>query len=395
MATFDVTRFANVDALKRMHPDCLLALLRPHEAYLRRRGLALSAGGGEVDCDLLAAILLAPDDAMPLDLVDALYCIDEMSTPDGMDRLLDEAAATGVQLRLAETPSPTDIAAQVWLADRRLFEQTHARLSVRRRRSFQSFQSRELARPMADPSRELLTSLEAELNDWFGKKKRGRGSRVIPFTRDDQTWFLVRHGEPFRREGRLEESGTSSCVYYRPEKHDVVIYDPLTGELKINAGSPGERDLYRAKFGLHLFGSDSHFPGTAKYTLDPLKRDGAAALVCTDIEGMEWVRLTEMRYLWRGTPSEIEIRQSDDLFVAMAGHQRGIHPRANIIGARFSVKFTNAKTPRAVSIRPSNIADYTRDSDAGLVEQWLSNRGFILAQQADADEGAEPVLVGT
>jgi hypothetical protein len=39
-----------------------------------------------------------------------------------------------------------------------------------------------------------------------------------------------------------------------------------------------------------------------------------------------------------------------------------------------------------VTIRPSNIAQYTRDDDAELVEQWLRRRGFILVG-ADTGRG--------
>jgi len=50
------------------------------------------------------------------------------------------------------------------------------------------------------------------------------------------------------------------------------------------------------------------------------------------------------------------------------------------------VKFTDSKTARTVTIRPSNIAQYTRDSDAAVVEDWLTKRGFILAEQEDDEE---------
>jgi hypothetical protein len=60
--------------------------------------------------------------------------------------------------------------------------------------------------------------------------------------------------------------------------------------------------------------------------------------------------------------------------------------KARIIRASFQVKFTDSKTARTVTIRPSNIAQYTRDSDAAVVEDWLTKRGFILAEQEDDDE---------
>jgi len=44
-------------------------------------------------------------------------------------------------------------------------------------------------------------------------------------------WFLVRHGEPFTRESIVKD-GESSSVYYRPEKYDVLVYNPETGEIR-------------------------------------------------------------------------------------------------------------------------------------------------------------------
>jgi hypothetical protein len=142
----------------------------------------------------------------------------------------------------------------------------------------------------------------------------------------------------------------------------------------------------RSEFGLHLFGSADHFPGTAKYTLDPLRAEGEAALACTDIEDMQWVKLIEVRYFWGGPVGETEIRRADDLFAVL--HRRGaeIPTGCRLVQATFRVKFADAKIPRSVSIRPSNIAKYTRDDDGTLVEQWLSRRGFIVAEQAAADE---------
>ena len=56
---------------------------------------------------------------------------------------------------------------------------------------------------------------------------------------------------------------------------------------------------------------------------------------------------------------------------------------------RFQVKFADWKRPRSVTIRPSNIAHYTRDDDAELIEQWLRRRGFILTaeQREEAAHG--------
>ena len=64
LATYNIKRFADPDALKRMQQPYLIALLRPFDVYFARRGLSLPAGdGAEVDHESLAGILLTPDDA--------------------------------------------------------------------------------------------------------------------------------------------------------------------------------------------------------------------------------------------------------------------------------------------------------------------------------------------
>jgi hypothetical protein len=238
-----------------------------------------------------------------------------------------------------------------------------------------------------------LAALESDLDTWFESKKRGCGCRIFVYPREQEIWFLVRHGQPFKREGSLK-GGESTSVYYRPEKHDVLIYNQALSEMRMNAKSKGEKELYREKFGLHLFGFENYFPGTAKYTLTPLGEDSEAALVCNDIEGMEWVKLTEIRYYWGGTQHEIEIRRADDLLAALRQRGREITHGQRIVKAGFLVKFKDSKTPRSVAIRPDNIAEYTRDDDGALVEQWLAKRGFIRSEQLEEDEELETALAG-
>lgn len=67
-------------------------------------------------------------------------------------------------------------------------------------------------------------------------------------------------------------------------------------------------------------------------------------------------------------------------------------PDGRLIKGVFSVKFVGVKKPRTVTIRPSNIATYERDSDSELVEIWLRRRGFILAGVDETDEPPPAIL---
>ena len=386
MATYNLRRFAQPAVLKAIAPQRLHEFLGPHRSYLEGRGLSLPSPNAPngLDHERLVEVLMSPDTDTPKDLVDALFFVNEMSTDEGMDLLLEEAEKNGLSLDGKPDPTVADVAVHVFLQDRQLLERKHAEQYLTRPRSFEYFQSE--VRPVPafkQPSRGTLNVLEHDLDDWFEKKKRGRGSRVFAYPKGDSIWFLVRHGDPFRREGSLDEGQTSS-VFYRPEKHDVLVYEPALGELRMNACNKGEKETYRREFGRHVFGDEDFFPGTGKYTLEPLRRDGAASVVCTDVDGMDWVRLKEVQYLWGGAEREIEIRKAHDIFAALEGRGRSIPATAPILRASFHVKFTDAKNPRTVTIRPSNIAQYTRDSDADVVEDWFQKRGFI--EQDDDEE---------
>ena len=393
MSTYSLRRFSQPDALKHIAPTHLLSLLSPHAPYFKAKGVDLTVAPDKLDYEGLARVFINPDAEMPRELVDALYFIHETATPEVMDVLLSEAPQQGVTITDSPDLTPADVAIQVWMQNHDFLERKHAEQEIVRHRSFEYYQTDVQDRlPFRVPNAVKLAALQESLNDWFASKRRGRAARVFVYPKEDGIWFLVRHGEAYKREGSIDQ-GQSSSVFYRPEKHDVLVYDPDLGELRMHACSKGEKDVYRTEFGRHLFGNERFFPGTGKYSLEPLRKDGAASLVCTDVEGMESVVLVEIDVFWGGAFSETETRRADDLFAAYAARDRQL-PNARIIKAKFSVKFTDSAKPRTVTIRPANVALYTRDSDAAILETWLTKRGFIVAAQKETSNDAEPALGG-
>jgi hypothetical protein len=378
MATFRLRRFSNPEVLRAIAPRRLIAFLQPHRTFFEARGLVFprAPGVGPIDYEALVDLFMDPEAGLPKDLLDALFLVDEMATPHGMDALLN---TPGLALEDSDDDSPADIAVQAWLLDRHFLESKHAELFLVRPRSFECYQTGRInVPPFTLPDATVCGNLERDLDEWFEQKKRGRGTRVFVYARDDGIWFLVRHGEPFKREESLNGSETAS-VCYRPLKYDVLVYQPEIGELRINARSKGEKRLYRSLFGTHLFGDEDFFPGDSKYTLEPLLTRGEGVLACVDVPGMEWVRLREVHFLLGGPANEVEVHRAEDVFQAFRSRNGKPPDGARIVRAVFQVKFTDSKRPRSVTIRPSNIAHYTRDDDAELVEQWLGRRGFILA----------------
>ena len=382
MATYDLRRFAHADSLKAIGVEHLLTLLNPYKPYFEARGLMLPSSPNPVDLNYeqLVDVLMSPETHTPPELLNSLYYVHEMSTQEAMDVLLEEVEKRNIALDGPSDHTPADVAVQVYLKDRDLLERKHAEQYLVKPRTFEYFQTEADPIPrLKKPTARTLVALEKDLDDWYEKKKRGRGSRVFAYPKQDAVWFLVRHGDPLRREGSLD-GGKTSSVFYRPEKYDVLVYEADIGEIRMHACSKAEKELYRRQFGRHLFGNENFFPATGKYTLEPLRNDGGASVICTDVQGMEWVRLREIQFLWGGAENEIEIRKANNVLAAYAATKREMPKKARILRACFQVKFTDSKTPRTVTIRPSNIAQYTRDSDATVVEDWLTKRGFVIAE---------------
>ncbi len=397
MATFRLRHFSSPSVLRAIAPERLLAFLNPYRDFFAGRGYDLPAADAEeeIEYQRLINVFMSPSEVTPRELLDALFLVDEMSTHEGMDALIEAATREGLSLDNGDEHSSADIAIQVWLQNSDILERKHAEQFVFKPKSFEYYQT-DHDEPPVFASLPVATRqrLERELDDWFEEKRRGRGARVFAYPDQHEVRFLVRHGEPFKREESLAGVDVSS-VCYRPLKYDVVVYDRQLGELRINARLAGEKKLYRQLFGKHLFGDENCFPGTAKYTLEPLRELGVDSLACGDIDGIESIVLTEVQFFWGGAQGEVEIRKAADVFAALEARGRQMPERARIIKAIFKVKFADSNTPRSVKLRPSNIAEYTRDSDALLLEQWLQLRGFIINEEAGTHGTVAQAVAGS
>lgn len=396
MASFRLSRFfSQPEIFRGIDPENLISLLADHSQALEALGVNLPdrADAAAIDYERLMALLMEPE-KLPADLREAFYFIHEMATDEGMACLLEAAEEAGIEIVGTPGPTPGDAAVQVWLKDRELLERKHAEQFLRNPRTFESFGTAVSPVPTYRDPMALADKIKKDLDDFFEKKKRGRNTKVFPYVRDDSVWFLVRHGDPFERRGAIDDKGESVGVYYWPEKFDVLVLDPVEGELRINARNKGEKKEYRKAFGRHLYRNDGFFGGESKYTLEPLREKGEDAIA--PVEGMDDVRLTEVDFLWGGSHNEREIRKADDIFAAYKERGRAFPAKAPIIKACFRVTFSDSDTPRTVTIKSPNVAQYTRDADSVIVERWLRARGFIVKKGKAQDESAiTAVMVST
>jgi hypothetical protein len=105
-------------------------------------------------------------------------------------------------------------------------------------------------------------------------------------------------------------------------------------------------------------------------------------------DAIEWVHLKELETIWGGTGKgnrEIEIRKAKDLFSVFEKRGFQLQEHHSLRRAVFQVQFLDSKTPRTVTIEPTNKAKYERDYDSATIEKWLTLREFI-SEEADGDE---------
>jgi len=391
MGRFNPKSFAQLDLLKAIEPLNLIRLLEPCRAFLETRGLSLPReDGAKIDYLKLIGILAAPDEFMDSHVIEGLHVIGTLGIDENFDVLLDVARRNFIDVNLEATSA--DLAARIWLEAPQALEVKDREAGSQRRRKFESFRARDHENVLLAEQLPIhFDPLEADLEGWFFARKRGVGCRVIRIDLPNEVRFLVQHGDPFKRQPS-RKGAQSTCTYFRPEKTDLVIYDVVNNELRINTGTLGELRLYREKFGQHLFGDPEKFVYAQKYTLLPLKKLGAAALYCRDVACIEWVCLAELEYAWPDAIDHTERHKSENVFEALTRRKRGIELDAEIRYAVFRVKLAGEKDPRPVLIRPRNIAEYGRGEEAAIIEEWLRAREFVCVGSVDADEEADSFM---
>jgi len=381
MATLNLRRFSRIGGLKSIRSDRLVALLEPYREHLRGRGIELPATGSvePPDYEQVAAFFMRADDATPPELLNAIFYVDELADDDRLDEILAKFDERGIALENEGNQSAADVAVQAWLVNSDLVQEIHAERQVHRARSFEAYRPRTPpSGTWREPSDAVREAMQTAFDDWFDTKRRGRGSKVFIFSDTKPYWILVRHGLPMKREGAIE-GGKSSGVVFRPETYDVLAYDPDTGELRVHAGTKGEIDLYRKLIGRFVFGNDDQFALHVEYTLAPLRERGPDVLKCEDVPGIDSIILRQIEIWHPGGQHEVEIHRADDVFAAFLARAPGLPTSGALKCAKFEVKFSDAPSPRMVTIRLPMSTQYVRDDDSTILEAWLRNQNFIVA----------------
>ncbi|QYY34640.1 hypothetical protein [Ruficoccus sp. ZRK36] len=385
-------RFTRPEILSSIRPDLLRRFLVPYQSFFHEQAFDLSCLDENAGAEALASlsgVLLNPAQEFPHALVDALFCIHEVAVPENADLL--EITAASERIALEPESTLLEVALAIWMAVPEALKWMHRRQSTTRLRSFEYFSSEDGVSTDFSLNEERIRQLEHSLALYFEKRDRGYGCQIHHYPQEHEHWFLISHGERYKRKTTWEK-GKLGTIGFRPEKYDLVIYDSLTEELRINAKTDAQREHYRKQFGFYLFGRENHFPGRNKYTLAPLLRDGEAALFSGDIPEIESVRLVELSYYLDDDSPEVRTHKANDVFAALARHRQEIPKNIRPLKATFRLTFRGHDRPRTVTIKPSNVALYTRDGDERIIQDWLNRREFIIPDKVKGHEQFEHIL---
>jgi len=387
MSTLRFKRFSKPHVLKDIGRHLLGKFFAKFKDDLDEKAVILPdpALADEEYFGALSNILLSPE-GLPGSMNDALYAIDEMATEDGQQRLEEGVVEDHLSLTFDEDSSREDIALQVWLESPELLTRKHNEQRLIRLSAFEHYSSPTPTDRSASfylPDSITIEALVRSLDIWFSEHNRGHmTTKIETYNIDGEFWFMVRHGDTYARTPKVEEQ-RSEVIHYRPEKDDVVVYAPDLDEIRIHASTKGEKQLYRANFGLYLFGREDYFSEFKTYTLEPL-RLGADSISTDGIDGIRKIILREVEMEWEGQYHDCLVRKSDDVFASAASCTRPyepIHAKAKLRRAAFDFYFGDSEKPRKVQIRPHNILKLGRHCDARLVHRWLSKKKFRVSAQ--------------
>ena len=88
----------------------------------------------------------------------------------------------------------------------------------------------------------------------------------------------------------------------------------------------------------------------AEQTPNIIAQRFAAIPITIAVEGIEWVRLSEIEYFWAGAFDHVEIHRADDVFKALMLINRDIEREGHIRKAVFKIRLEGEKKARTVNI---------------------------------------------
>jgi hypothetical protein len=357
-------------------------LVKRFEAVFAEHGIVLPDPNlGDKEYYAALAKLATGPQGLPWDFVEALFGIEMMANPNGKGRLMQAARERGLELERIQECTDADFATQIFLLAPALFLQKQEETRILRMTSFDYYSAKDPVDRRAKferPDDAVLGRIKNDVDSWLGEEHEGeeRVTEIDLFEVEGETMFLIRRGDSFARVPTVE-GGQIIVRHFRPARDLVVGYSPERDELRVWGKSMGEKMMIRRVFGQRLIGDLEHFSVRQAFTLDPLRRDLADALLVEPGQGIERVVLTELESRSDDEHDAVFSIKANDVFEYAKAHPFQIcPPGCRLVRAGFQVYFTGQTEPRPVVVRAGNRLQLARYCDAAAIHRWLAARGF-------------------
>ena len=134
------------------------------------------------------------------------------AVPENADLL--EITAASERIALEPESTLLEVALAIWMAVPEALKWMHRRQSTTRLRSFVYFSSEDGVSGDFSLNEERIRQLEHSLALYFEKRDRGYGCQIHHYPQEHEHWFLISHGERYKRKTTWEKGKLGrDCSY--------------------------------------------------------------------------------------------------------------------------------------------------------------------------------------
>ena len=382
MPSFHLPHFNDIAILRSIEPNRFRTFLVRFEKYLSSQEFTIPEVATFTDAHLqqLIGIFNAHDGSTPADMIEALFHVSEVANDQGMEALLVAASKTGIELPEGDL-TPADLALLIWLYDPDLLRRANCERIVLRFQSFYCFMNRTLEAPtFENPTDQVLKRIQDQTNQFNRKRRRGGGAAVWMYELGHEVAFLIRYGGSLKRDEVMENDMCRPDIR-RPVGYDLVVYNILTGELRIRADLISERRFYCRLFSEQLFGDPEFFEHGEAFNLDVIYQLGEDVQSPGMIPGIKKITLIEIQEVLLGEKSLLVTLKSDAIFEAIREHNKRLTPNGRLLSAKFRIALDDASEV-TVTICSGNKIRISRQVGTAAIDKWLSHHGIRVHQNA-------------
>lgn len=377
MTRLRIGRFKQPSLLKKISPDLLRNLFRPHVKYLKIRGLDIDAS--HLDYDRIGAVLANPDENFPSELVEALEICEAVSAQEFVDELIAIDNRRPERI-LGPECSNGDVVLLSWRHDPESVERIANKAVLGLDRTLCVYRPSQPLKHGAF-AKENIAILEHKLKPYFEQHHRGPSCRVLAFDEQRPDYaLLIKRGDPIHKTGTIDDNGDGNHLVFRPECIDLAYYDASRHEWRISGRAKWQQTTYAMVFASVFHEAGCHLVRSPQYTLAPLLSTslGVLAHPAPDVTS---VRLTEFNVGLHGANVRLSGRSLGQAFgsLAMPLVEFGF-PKS----AEFAFKLANRRTELKTNINEGR-GVVRGDIDEPAIENWLASAGFIITEPNESE----------